>query len=250
MHTSSNYHTPIPSHSIKLDMLIEEFFDDGNAFAGEEGTEDGANADAVESVEDGEGQDDRGWQAAEVEGSFDHLVFFSCDLGEIAGEGIRRDDGQHAVVGQADTEADQDESCDEIQAVHRQGVWQRLDPRIVDVNHFTESQSDYEREEIAGTERLLQHHQCDDQQGLKNVIPCTETEEWKRRAEDERHGRNGWDSKSALSHQIHPEGIDDENDQKCSLSRKSNFFYIHTLRTLLSYFTHFHTVSISEQGLL
>ena len=59
MHTSSNYHTPIPSHSIKLDMLIEEFFDDGNAFAGEEGTEDGANADAVESVEDGEGEDDR-----------------------------------------------------------------------------------------------------------------------------------------------------------------------------------------------
>ena len=40
-------------------MFIEEFFDDGNAFAGEEGTEDGANADAVESVADGEGQDDR-----------------------------------------------------------------------------------------------------------------------------------------------------------------------------------------------
>ena len=250
MHTSSNYHTPIPSYPIKLDMFIEEFFDDGNAFAGEEGTEDGANADAVESVEDGEGQDDRGWQAAEVEGGLDHLVFFSCDLGEIAGESIRWDDGQHAVVGQADTEADQDESCDEIQAVHRQGIRQRLKPCVVDVDHFTESQSDYERKEVAGTERFLQHHQCDDQQGLKNVIPCTETEEWKRRAEDERHGRNGWDSKSALSHQIHPEGIDDQNDQKCSLSRKSNFFCIHKLRTLLSYFTHFHTVSISEQGLL
>ena len=58
--TPSNYHAPIPSYPIKLDMLIEEFFDDGNAFAGEEGTEDGADADAVESVEDGEGQDDRG----------------------------------------------------------------------------------------------------------------------------------------------------------------------------------------------
>lgn len=118
MHTSSNYHTPIPSHSIKLDMLIEEFFDDGNAFAGEEGTEDGANADAVESVEDGEGEDDRRWQAAEVEGGLDHLVFFSCDLGEIAGKSIRWDDGEHAVVCQADTEADQDEACDEIQTVH------------------------------------------------------------------------------------------------------------------------------------
>ena len=59
MDPSSNYHMTIPSHSIKLDMLIEEFFDDGNAFAGEEGAEDGADADAVEPVEDGEGEDDR-----------------------------------------------------------------------------------------------------------------------------------------------------------------------------------------------
>ena len=59
MHTPSSNHMPIPNHPIKFDVLIEEFFDDGNAFAGEEGTEDGADADAVESVEDGEGQDDR-----------------------------------------------------------------------------------------------------------------------------------------------------------------------------------------------
>ena len=34
------------------------------------------------------------------------------DLGEIAREGIRRDDRKHAVVCQADAEADQDKSCD------------------------------------------------------------------------------------------------------------------------------------------
>lgn len=56
---SSNYHTPIPSHPIKLDVFIEEFFDDGNAFAGKEGAEDDADADSVESVKDGEGKDDR-----------------------------------------------------------------------------------------------------------------------------------------------------------------------------------------------
>lgn len=112
--TPSNYHAPIPSYPIKLDMLIEEFFDDGNAFAGEEGAEDGADADSVESVKDGEGKDDRGWQAAEVEGGFDHFIFLLCDLGEIAREGVRRDDGQHAVVGQADAEADEDKSCDEV----------------------------------------------------------------------------------------------------------------------------------------
>ena len=59
MHTPSNYHMPVLDHPIKLDMFIEEFFDDGNAFAGEEGTEDSTSADAIESVEDGEGQDDR-----------------------------------------------------------------------------------------------------------------------------------------------------------------------------------------------
>ena len=55
MHTPSNYHTPLPSQQIKLYMFIEEFFDDGNAFAGEDGTENGADADPVKSVEDGEG---------------------------------------------------------------------------------------------------------------------------------------------------------------------------------------------------
>ena len=58
MHTSSHYHTPIPGHPVKFHVLIKEFFDDGNAFAGKEGAEDGADADAVEPVEDGEGQDD------------------------------------------------------------------------------------------------------------------------------------------------------------------------------------------------
>ena len=53
--TPSNYHAPIPSYPIKLDMLIEEFFDDGNAFAGEDGTENSADADPVKPVEDGEG---------------------------------------------------------------------------------------------------------------------------------------------------------------------------------------------------
>ena len=55
MNTPSNYHTPLPSQPIKLHMFIEEFFDDGNAFAGEDGTENSADADPVKSVEDGEG---------------------------------------------------------------------------------------------------------------------------------------------------------------------------------------------------
>ena len=55
MSHTTYYHTPIPSYPIKLHMFIEEFFDDGNAFAGEDGTENSADADPVKSVEDGEG---------------------------------------------------------------------------------------------------------------------------------------------------------------------------------------------------
>ena len=69
-------------------------------------------------------------------------------------------------------------------------IRQRLKPCVMDVDHLAESQSDYEGKEVAGTERFFQHHQCDDQQGLKNIVPCTETEKRKRSAEDERHGRN------------------------------------------------------------
>lgn len=162
MHTPSSNHMPIPNHPIKFDVLIEEFFDDGNAFAGEAGAKDGPDADAVESVEDGEGQDDRCWQAAEVEGGFDHFIFFLRDLGEIAREGVRRDDRQHAVVGKADAEADENEACDKVQGMKNQSIRQRLKPCVVDVDHFSESQSDYERKDVAWTERFLQHHQCDD----------------------------------------------------------------------------------------
>ena len=129
-------------------------------------------------------------------------------------------------------------------------IRQRLKPCVMDVDHLAESQSDYEGKEVAGAERFFQHHQCDDQQGLKNIVPGTETEKRKRRAEDERYRGNRRNTKSALGHQIHPEGIDDQNDQKCSFSRKSNFFRIHKLRTLLPCFTSFTILSISEQGLL
>ena len=52
------------------------------------------------------------------------------------------------------------------------------------------SDADNKRKQIAGTERTLQDHQGDDKQRLKDIVPCSETENWKRCAEDERHGGN------------------------------------------------------------
>ena len=52
------------------------------------------------------------------------------------------------------------------------------------------SDADNKRKQIAGTERTLQDHQGDDKQRLKDIVPRSETESWKRCAEDERHGGN------------------------------------------------------------
>lgn len=52
------------------------------------------------------------------------------------------------------------------------------------------SDADNKRKQIAGTERTLQDHQGDDKQRLKDIVPRSETENWKRCAEDERHGGN------------------------------------------------------------
>ena len=58
------------------------------------------------------------------------------------------------------------------------------------IDHFSESDADNKRKQIAGTERTLQDHQGDDKQRLKDIVPRSETENWKRCAEDERHGGN------------------------------------------------------------
>lgn len=77
------------------------------------------------------------------------------DLGEIAREGIRGDDRKHAVVCQADAEADQDKSCDKVQGMKNQSVRQYLNPCVVEINHLAEAQSDDERKKVTGTERFL-----------------------------------------------------------------------------------------------
>lgn len=102
-------------------------------------------------------------------------------------ESVCRDDRKHAVVCKADTETHQSKSCDKVYCVQRQCVWQCLKPCVVDVEHFTETDSDYEGKKVARAEGTFQDHQCDDKQCLENIVPCSKCEEWKSCAENKRY---------------------------------------------------------------
>ena len=78
-------------------------------------------------------------------------------------------------------------SCDKVYCVQRQCVWQCLKPCVVDVEHFTETDSDYEGKKVARAEGTFQDHQCDDKQCLENIVPCSKCEEWKSCAENKRY---------------------------------------------------------------
>ena len=111
----------------------------------------------------------------------------------------------------------------------RQGVRQSLDPCVVYVDHFSESDSDYEGEQVAGTEGALQKHQCEDEQGLEYIVPCTEAECRKSGAEDQRYGGNGRNPESAFRHQIDAKRIDQQHDQESYFAREVQFFRVHKM---------------------
>lgn len=111
----------------------------------------------------------------------------------------------------------------------RQGVWQSLDPCVVYVDHFSKSDSDYEGEQVAGTEGALQNHQCKDEQGLEYIVPCTEAEYRKSGAEDQRYGGNGRNPEFAFGHQIDAKRINQQHDQKGYFAREVQFFRVHKM---------------------
>lgn len=57
----------------------------------------------------------------------------------------------------------------------------------MDIEHFTETDSNYEGKKVARAEGTFQDHQCDDKQCLKNIVPCSKSEEWKSCAENKRY---------------------------------------------------------------
>ena len=96
-----------PGCTVKFHVVSNESLDDRYCFSGQECTEDSADSDAVESVEDCKGKNHSSCQTGEIEDCLNDFIVLFYNPGQIAREDIRRDDWKHTVVGKADTEAHQ-----------------------------------------------------------------------------------------------------------------------------------------------
>lgn len=97
----------LPGCAVEFHVFSKKTLDDGNGFPSQECTEDSADSDAVESVEDCKGKNHSSCQTGEIEGCLNDFIVLFYNPGQIAREDIRRDDWKHTVVGKADTEAHQ-----------------------------------------------------------------------------------------------------------------------------------------------
>lgn len=138
-------------------MISNEFLNQSNGSSCHKGTEESTDADSIKMMKDQKGKKYGRYQTGEVERCLDPVVLFVQQFRQIARKNIGRDNRQHG------------------------------NPGIVYVDHFSESDTDHKGKQIAWTERTLQNHQCDDKQCLENIVPRSETEDRKSRAEDERH---------------------------------------------------------------
>lgn len=171
-------------------MISNEFLNQRYGSSRHKSTEESSDADSIKMVKDYKGQDYGRCQTGEIKGCLDLVILFMQKFRQIPRKNIGRDNRQQAVVGEADAEAHQKKSGEKADHIQRQNIWQQGNPGIVYIDHFSESDADNKRKQIAGTEGTLQDHQGDDKQRLKDIVPRSETENWKRCAEDERHGGN------------------------------------------------------------
>ena len=171
-------------------MISNEFLNQRYGSSRHKSTEESSDADSIKMVKDYKGQDYGRCQTGEIKGCLDLVILFMQKFRQIPRKNIGRDNRQQAVVGEADAEAHQKKSGEKADHIQQQNIWQQGNPGIVYIDHFSESDADNKRKQIAGTERTLQDHQGDDKQRLKDIVPRSETENWKRCAEDERHGGN------------------------------------------------------------
>ena len=189
-HLPTSHNVFLSGHPVKFNMSADKFLDNGNAFSGHECAEDGADSDSIKFMKNCEGQDNGCCQAAEVKRGFDHFVVLFQNLRKVPRENVGRNNGKHAVVGEADAETHQKKSGDKIQDVQWQEIWQGVNPGIVNVEHFSKSDSDYKGEQITGAKGMSQDHQCDNKQCLENIVPGSEGEHWESLIKDQRYRRD------------------------------------------------------------
>ena len=109
MHVSYSFQEQLSSSRLhgRILRVFQENSGWRKRFSSQECTEDSADSDAVESVEDCKGKNHRSRQTGEIEGCLNDFIVLFYNTGQIAREDICRDDWKHTVVGKADTEAHQ-----------------------------------------------------------------------------------------------------------------------------------------------
>ena len=138
--------------TVKFHVISNKFLNQSNGSSCHKGTEESTDADSIKMMKDQKGKKYGRCQTGEVERCLDPVVLFVQQFRQIARKNIGRDNRQQAVVGKADAEAHQKKAGEKV--------------------------------------NYIQNHQCDDKQCLENIVPRSETEDRKSRAEDERHGGN------------------------------------------------------------
>ena len=186
---SRRYHI-FGGQTVKFHVISNKLLNQSNGSSCHERTEESTDADSIKMMKDCKRQNHSRCEAGEIKGCLDLVILFMQKFRQIPRKNIGRDNRQQAVVGETDAEAHQKKSGEKADYIQRQNVRQQGNPGIVHVDHFSKSDADNKRKQIAGTERTLQNHQCDDEQRLKDIVPRSETEKRKRGAEDERHGGN------------------------------------------------------------
>ena len=189
-HAASRKDHSLFGQTVEINMFFHEFLNQSNGSSCHECTEESTDADSIKMMKNQKGKKHGRCQTGEVKHGLDPFILLVQKLGQITRKNIGRGDRQQAVVGEADAETHQKKASEKVDDIQWQHVRQHHNPGIVHVDHLSESESDDKGKQIAGTERTLQNHQGDDKQRLENIVPRSETEDRKSRAEDERHGGN------------------------------------------------------------
>ena len=100
-----------PGQTVEFYMTADEALNGRDCFSGQEGTEDGADPDAIKAMQDRKRQEDGRGQTAEIKTGFYYFVFFCQDLRKITWKNICRNDRKHAVVCKADADTHNNKSC-------------------------------------------------------------------------------------------------------------------------------------------
>lgn len=81
-----------PGCTVKFHVVSKKTLDDGNGFPSQECTEDSADSDSVESMEDCNGEDHGGCQTGKIKGCLNDFIVLFYNLGQITRKNIRWND--------------------------------------------------------------------------------------------------------------------------------------------------------------